>query len=112
MGEWDTPKEVDDVTLAFPADVEHLMPERRFCEDELKKLPGAGRDWVEFQRKWFFEGLPATTTFNMREGINGTMAFRHLDAIQGSFQPKHEHKEAAVAYLASLWIESVDYGAA
>jgi hypothetical protein len=46
----------------------------------------------------------------MKEGVDGNLAFRHLSAIQRSFTPKHEHKEAAVAYLASLWFEDVDYG--
>ena len=107
---WSKPIEVSDIDLAFPANVDHLMPEHSFCTAELDALPDSGRFWIEFQRKWFFNGLPSTTTFNLRDGIDRSSAIRHLGAIQGSFQPKHEHKEAAVAYLASLWFESVDYG--
>lgn len=57
--------------------------------------------------QWFFRGLPAEIEFYMVEGIDGETAFRHLSAIMGSFAPKHEHKEAAVAYLLNLWTTDV-----
>jgi hypothetical protein len=41
--------------------------------------------------------------------VDGELAIRHLQVIQASFEPKHEHKEAAVAYLASLWFTDFDY---
>jgi hypothetical protein len=105
---WAAPQVVDDVTLAFPANVvADLMPTREECEAALKAMPDRGRGWREFQRQWFFHGLDPKTTVNLREGIDGKTAFRHLSAIQGSFEPKHEHKEAAVAYLASRWFEDV-----
>ena len=59
--------------------------------------------WVEWQSQWFYAGLPAFP--QAREGINRNDAQRHLGAIQRSFEPKHEHKMAAVAYLASLWLQ-------
>lgn len=82
------------------------MPPRDECETALNAMPDHGRDWIEFQRQWFYEGLPADTTMDLKDGIDGNAAFRHLSAIQGSFEPKHEHKEAAVAYLASLWFKA------
>jgi hypothetical protein len=91
--------------LAFPASVSHLMPPRDECEAALDAMPDRGRGWREFQRRWFSNGLPDDTTVNLREGVDGNTAFRHLSAIQGSFEPKHQYKEAAVAYLASLWFE-------
>jgi len=30
---------------------------------------------------------------------------RHLQTIQGSFEPKHEHKQDCVAYFMSLWFQ-------
>lgn len=111
LTKWDQPTPVDRVTLAFPADVEHLMPDRDTCEDALEELPREERKgWIDFQRKWFFDGLPADTKVDLKEGVDGQTAFEHLAAIQGSFQPKHEHKEAGVAFLASRWFNSVDYG--
>lgn len=32
---------------------------------------------------------------------------RHISACLGSYEPKHEHKIAGVAYLLSLWFEPV-----
>ena len=90
--------------LAFPAHVADLMPQHHEIPDQFHD---SRNTWVQFQRKWFFSGLPADTAFTLREGIDGPTAVRHLQAIQRSFEPKHEHKEAAVAYLASLWFESV-----
>jgi len=53
-----------------------------------------------------FSGLKKSEVPPVKEGIDVNMALRHLHAIQGSFEPKHEYKEAAVAYLASLWFET------
>ena len=108
---WDKPIEVDDVTLAFPADVMNtLMPPHDECEAALDAMPDRGEKWRDVQRTWFFNGLNTKTTFMLRDGIDGKLMMRHLGAIQGSFEPKHEHKEAAVAYLLSLWCEDVkDY---
>lgn len=65
--------------------------------------------WHEFQTKWFYFGLPPGTQFHMKEGIDGKTAVRHLSCIQKSFQPSHEHKVAAVAYLLSLWCNDVTF---
>jgi len=63
--------------------------------------------WNELQSTWFYSGLPKGTDFIAKEGIDGAVALRHLRTIQGSFEPKHEHKEACVAYLMSLWFDDV-----
>ncbi len=97
------PQEVGDLEMAFPAEVQHLMPDMADMPDVFE-IPDT---WVKFQQNWFFDGLPAETTFEPREGIDPNRAIRHLKAIQGSFEPKHEHKEAVVAYLASLWFRRI-----
>lgn len=102
--EWDKPQSVSDLELAFPAHVEHLMPSREHCEAALATIPpDEAHKWLQFQRAWFSKGLNPDTVVELYDGIDGEAAFRHLQAIQGSFQPKHEHKEAAVAYLCSRW---------
>jgi hypothetical protein len=105
--QWAGPQDVSDLTLAFPTSVDALMPDRAFCEQALRALPDRGRKWVEIQQRWFFHGLPEDTRFDPRKGIATPRALRHLGAIQGSFEPKHEHKEAAVAYLLSRWFTDV-----
>lgn len=108
--DWTKPVELDDVDVAFPANALEYMPPRDECEAALDAMEDRGEKWRAFQRKWFFRGLPETTEVDLKDGIDGPTAFRHLSAIQGSFAPKHEHKEAAVAYLASLWFDDVRYG--
>lgn len=109
------PVPIDDVLLAFPADVTDLMPDMAEIPEEfhswgLTYKDGLAGKWLAFQQRWFMKGLPNTVEVDLKEGIDGDLAFRHLKAIQGSFQPKHEHKMAAVAFLASTWFEDIRYG--
>lgn len=108
---WAQPTPVMDVDIAFPARALEIMPSREECEAALQRLSAqARRKWLDFQDRWFAQGLPKTLQVWLKDGIDGDDAFRHLRVIQGSFAPKHEHKVAAVAYLASLWFEDIDYG--
>lgn len=112
--DWTRPREVSDVDIAFPARALEVMPPREECEAALKALgPEEERKWRNFQRTWFMSGLPETFQVALKtidgEKVDGNLAFRHLKVIQGSFAPKHEHKEAAVAYLASLWFEDLSW---
>ena len=97
---WSTPTPVDDVTLAFPANiVATLMPAMR---DIPRDYPNADK-WQTLTSHWFFQGLKGTLV--PKEGIDLTTAMRHIKAVLGSYEPKHEHKEAAVAYLMSRWFD-------
>lgn len=100
---WAQPQEVNDIELAFPANALEFMPERDDIPDEFRE---GDSSWVDFQKHWFFNGL-GQPSFYMKKGVDGEKALRHLSAIQGSYAPKHEHKEEAVAYLASRWFEAV-----
>lgn len=111
---WDRPTPVSDVDLAFPARALEIMPTHEECETGLAALdPDERQKWLNLQRKWFFEGLPSTFQVALKtvdgERIDGETAWRHLQVIQGSYAPKHKHKEVAVAYLASLWFEDISY---
>ena len=92
------PQEVSELEIAFPASVKRLMPTWDEIPAEFKRQDNP---WAEWQRRWFFKGLQGRPS--PKQGIDGNKAMRHLSVIQRSFEPKHEHKEAAVAYLASLW---------
>jgi hypothetical protein len=105
---WALPVEIGDVEVAFPANALEYMPSCEECEAGLRQLePKVAKMWRDFQQAWFFDGLPASVEFELAEGVDGEKAIRHLKMIQGSFAPKHEHKEAAVAYLASRWFTTV-----
>lgn len=98
-----TPTAVSDVLLAFPAAVSSLMPVMAEIPEDFR----AGKTvWNEFAKAWMF-GLMTEPQFHMAEGVDGSLAYRHLSAILGSYEPKQEHKEFAVAYLCSQWFTKV-----
>jgi len=93
------PHEISRLDLAFPSSVKNLMPE---YDDIPETFKSDSNPWVKWQQRWFFEGLKDKQ--EPKPGIDIGKALRHLKVIQSSFEPRHEHKEAAVAYLASLWL--------
>jgi len=95
---WTTPTNPDDIDFVSPMDA--LMPAYEDIPDEFKRQDNP---WVKLQQKWFFHGLAEIPT--AKPGIDLSVAMEHLSTIQRSWEPKHQHKEAAVAYLASLWFE-------
>jgi hypothetical protein len=101
------PAELTDLEVAFGARAMDLMPPMSEIPDEFCN-PNRRNKWLTIQRDWFFSGL-RNVTWTPKPGIDQTAAIRHLKAIQGSWEPKHEHKEAAVAYLLSLWFDDVTY---
>jgi hypothetical protein len=97
------PKPITDVDLAFTAAVDGLLPRWADIPEDFKR----GRNkWCRFVSDWFYQGV-ALSRLVPRDGVDSKMALRHCKAIMGSFEPKHEHKEAGVAYLLSLWFDDV-----
>lgn len=104
------PIEVDDATLAFPAHVGHLMPP----DDE----PGykdyrdnwhSGDSWgFKLFEDWFYVGLSKLALFP-KPGVDKDNAIRHIRAIMRSFEPQHEDKTAACAFLFEHWFESAEW---
>jgi hypothetical protein len=100
-----TPQDIDDLTLAFPASVASLMPDKEDIPEDI--IRGRSK-WCRVTSDWFFCGLH-NTKWTPKEGIDQAKALRHVGTILGSWEPKHEDKEAAVAYLLSQWFEDVNY---
>ena len=103
VDQYSRPQAVDDVLLAFPATLGTLLP-------PIESIPvdyPYSQEWLRFQQKWFAGTLPPDTEMEPADGIDATAAGRHLTAIQRSFEPKHEHKIVAVAWLASRWFVRV-----
>lgn len=99
LNQWAAPKPVDDATVHFGG-IDGLMP-------PYSEVRAAERSkWADWQSEWFFSGLKRYPV--PKPGIDLQMAMRHLRAINGSFAPKHEHKQAATAFLANLWFTSPD----
>jgi len=101
MGKWDKPQEVSDVLLAFPANVcGTLLPIWEDIPEEFTKRWHRTEGWNGFVSKMFNKGGKWP---EVKEGIDGEMACRHLGACLRSYEPKQENKIAGVAYLMSLW---------
>lgn len=98
-------KEVSDAELAFPATVLHLMPKYEDIPEEFK---ATDTKWNRFFRHAFYFGV-SKLEFRTKPGVDPEKAYRHVRTIMGSFEPKHEHKEAAVAFLLSQWFDDVAY---
>lgn len=127
---WLRPQHIDDAPV-FPAIVVGvLMPEYTEVPKAFRTRTSESAQWYDFQAQWFSHGLSgvgvhpseslveqvvtdAMTGEEARAALQEEIdrAFKHLGAVQGSFQPKHEHKMAAVAWLASLWFGEVHYDA-
>lgn len=94
------PMEVTDVELVFGGrNIKELLPDWKDIPKEFKE---GDTKWNKLFTKIFYFG-EAPGTIETVEGIDPQRAGRHILAIMKSFEPKHEHKEAACAYLMSLW---------
>lgn len=99
------PVAISDVELAFPANViGKLLPEWNAIPAEFRERRSP---WCRIAGD-AFAGVNSKIEIALRSGIDRSLATRHLRACMGSFEPKHEHKIAGVAYLLSLWFELVE----
>lgn len=98
------PQRVSDAELVFPASAMKLMPAWDEIPAEFKI---SSNEWAQIASALIFGKLSEQAEFDVIDGIEPQMMGRHLQVIMGSYAPKHEHKEAAVAYLLSLWNHSI-----
>lgn len=105
---FDQPHPVTAVQMAFPANVSDLMPAWDTIPPEFQHPNGKGdaRPWIDFQAAWFYRGT-SKNALVPRDDVDPDAAWDHLIVIQGSYEPSHEHKQAAVAWLASRWFKAV-----
>lgn len=97
------PRKVDDLDAAFGGSAMKILPPMNKIPDEFMSFRNP---WVKWQIDWFHKGLDHCP--EPRAGIDMNLAMVNLACVQRSFEPKHEHKQAGVAYLASLWFTSPD----
>lgn len=103
MSKWSKPQVTDGITRAFGGNMKDLLPPMIDIPVEFQNE----WKWHKIQSTWFAFGLPKDTVFKPKEGIDTNTALGHLRAIQGSFEPKHEHKVETVSWLMSLWFEDI-----
>ena len=99
-------QKVSDSDLQFGGRIDELLPQQSKIPEIFKK--GRGTKWNDITSKWFYNGLK-NVKFIPKEGVETNKALRHIKAILSSWEPKHEHKEAGVAYLLSQWFEDIIY---
>jgi hypothetical protein len=99
--DWSHPVRVDGASAALGGDMAKLLPPWESIPETFRRLDS--EPWGVLAAQWFFFGLKGK--FVAKPGIELPVAVAHLSAILRSWAPKHEHKEAGVAYLMSLWFE-------
>lgn len=100
--------DLDKVSVVF-GDVKH-MPKYEDIPEQFTRHHGP---FVEAVSTWFFSGakregnmlIVKDRRFVAKPGVDASKALRAIQAVLGSFAPKHEHKEAACAYMLSEWFE-------
>jgi len=94
---------IADVTtaeMAFGGDTDKLMPAMKDIPKQFRSHNGT--KWNRLASDWFFSGVE-NLSLQPRDGVDTQKALRHIRAILISFAPKHEHKEAGIAYLLDQW---------
>ncbi len=102
---YDQPMVIDDILFVFPGHIDKLLPQYDDIPEEFRR--NRGTEWNVFVRDWFFAGWPEDRLLYTRPDVDAEAAFRHLYTIMRSFEPKHEHKEAGVAWLMSRWYAAI-----
>lgn len=112
------PKDITEKQFRFHVDIDivnDLMPKRTEIPVEFKE---SDNPWALVQADWFhkyvsgyvyskYKDIDDELTFIPKKNIDKDKAIRHLKMIQTSMEPKHEHKQEAVAYLMSLWFDNI-----
>lgn len=102
------PWSVTDLDLVFPATALERMPAMEDIPEEFKR--DRSRWEALFWTHAMFGGIEDIHLIPVK-GVDPEAAWRHLNSITGSYAPKHEHKEAALAYLTSLWFKAATWKA-
>lgn len=108
---WQTPQSVTDMEIVFGPSKKELreyLPPWEEIPEEFKRETKEVKKWINCVNDIFYKGIVGTN-IRAKKGIDGGAAIRQCSMILHSFEPKHEHKTAGVAYLLSLWFEDFQY---
>jgi hypothetical protein len=101
------PQDIPASEAAYGAvDTSQWMPAYEAVPVEFKQL---NNKWNILVTGWWFDGVHPALVVKLRakEGIDRKKALDQLHACIRSFEPAHNHKMAACAYLMSLWFEEI-----
>jgi hypothetical protein len=101
------PENINNLDIAF-GNIDH-MPSYDTVPDQYKVLQG--NPYVDLVKKWFYDGLDDLSILEPKDGINKVLALAAIRSVLCSYEPKHEHKMAACAYMLSEWFKkpSIDH---
>ena len=95
-----TPIKLQQFETAFDGRAMEILPAMKDIPEEFHD---ANNKWHNLASTWFFRGLKARPA--VKPGIDANDALANIQTALRSFEPKHEHKMAGVAYLMSMWLE-------
>lgn len=97
--------EVDGLDMVFGGQrALEIMPKMK---DIPENFPNR-KKWEKVMSDWFFKGMK-NAKWLPKEGVQTNKALAAIVTVMRSFAPKHEHKEAAVAFMLSEWFDDVTY---
>ena len=97
--------EVTDAEMAFPAQViGKFLPDWDAIPAGFKER---NDPWSACADRLFFQGTGGFN-FYAKDGVSAEKAYRMVAACLGSYEPKHQHKIAGVAYLLATFFEKVE----
>lgn len=104
--------DLDPASVVF-GNVKHMPKMADIPEEFLKRRNNPFTDAVSY---WFFGGARFKDgvltvdgkSFRAKDGVDGKKAIVAIQAVLGSFEPKHEHKEAACGFMLSEWFEPIE----
>ena len=99
---WAQPKETDLDT----SKINEWIPPMEDIPEEFQRFKGSA--WNEHFQVFFYRGVKGLEIIPV-DGVDKAKAWAHIRVVMRSWEPKHEHKEAACAYLMSLWFKSIKY---
>ena len=95
-----TPIKLQQFEVAFGGRAMDILPAMKDIPEEFHD---SNNKWHSLAATWFFRGLKARPA--VKPGIDADAALSNIQTALRSFEPKHEHKMAGVAYLMSTWLE-------
>lgn len=104
------PVEVDNtqILIGLSGNISRYLPDYKDVPEDFKRDSGEAQKWCNIVRDFFYCGVIIKSVV-MKDGIDKKLALGHVMAVLRSFEPKHEHKIAGVAYLMSLWFDNIIY---
>ena len=95
------PVAIPRVQQVFPANLGDLLPPLDLIPEAYRS--GRAGHVSTYARSMALGRIDESLALIKRPGVDPELAWTHLCTIASSFEPKHEHKEAALAWLLSMW---------